>query len=422
MNTLIATSIFVAGINGFTGHGLTTEQELGKKLFEDKNLSLRRNQACSSCHSLKPAHAKMRQTNKVAGFVDPRNVKTGAAVSAGSVRGATGTLNAPSAGYAAYSPELHWDDDEGLYIGGQFWNGRAANLAEQAKMPFVNPVEMAMPDAAALVKRIKRKAGYRRLFDKVYGIDLNDVAIPLQPNAEQTAKIEQVFDLVATAISRFEQSPVFNKFNSKFDYVLAGKTEFTPQERLGLEIFNGKANCAACHVSEATVDDAGNIQPPLFTDFSYDNIGLPRNINIPGNPEPDEGLGGQLNDPAEKGKHKVMSLRNIAITAPYGHNGSMATLEQIVHFYNTRDTLGEVDNINDPEFAKSGWPKPEIVDNLNGEELGNLGLTPEEEAALVAFLKTLTDDYPKWGHDPRVPRRSLPPFALPTGNDAFEDK
>lgn len=414
MSTLIASTLLVAGINGFTGNALTTEQELGKRLFNDKTLSLHQNQACSSCHSLKPAHAKTRQTNRVPGFADPSNVKTGFPVSAGSVRGLSGSLNAPSAGYAAYSPEFHWDEEEGLYIGGQFWNGRAANLVEQAKMPFLNPLEMAMPDVATLVKRIKQKKTYRRLFDKVYGIDLSEVAIPAQPTAEQAEKIEQVFELAATAISQFERSPVFNKFNSKFDYVLAGKTEFSSQERLGFELFNGKANCAACHVSEATKDEAGNIvQPPLFTDFSYDNIGLPRNINIPGNPEPDQGLGGQLNDPAEKGKHKVMSLRNIALTAPYGHNGSMASLEQIVHFYNTRDTLGEVDNINHPGFAQSGWPEPEVVDNLNQDELGNLGLTPQEEQALVAFLKTLTDDYPKWGKDRRVPRWSLPPFMLP---------
>lgn len=412
MNNLIASTLFVAGMNGFTGHALTTEQQLGDQLFNDKNLSLNRNQSCASCHSLNPAHAtaRDRQTNQVPGFVDPANVKTGFPVSAGSVRGSTGTLNAPSVGYAAYSPEFHWDEEEGLYIGGQFWNGRAANLIEQAKMPFLNPVEMAMPDAAAVVKRIKQKASYRRLFEEVYGIDLDKVAIPPQPTVEQTEKIEQVFELAATAISQYEQSPVFNKFNSKFDYVLAGKTQFTPQEQLGFEIFNGKGNCAACHVSEATTDQAGDTVPPLFTDFSYDNIGLPRNINIPGSPEPDEGLGGQLSDPAERGKHKVMSLRNIAVTAPYGHNGSMATLEQIVHFYNTRDTLGEVDNINHPEFANSGWPVSEIADNLNQDELGNLGLTPEEEQALGVFLKTLTDDYPKWGNDRRVPRWSPPPF------------
>ncbi|WP_305909622.1 hypothetical protein Q9L42_004495 [Methylomarinum sp. Ch1-1] len=157
--------------------------------------------------------------------------------------------------------------------------------------------------------------------------------------------------------------------------------------------------------------------PPLFTDFTYDNIGVPRNVNIPDDPEADLGLGGRADiaeqgpDGNEIGKHKVMSLRNIAITPPYAHNGVFKTLEEIVHFYNTRDVLGFVSDINDPQFAKNGWPAPEIEQNVNIDELGNLMLSAEEEAALVAFLKTLTDGYPQWGHDPRVPEDSPSPFA-----------
>ncbi len=202
--------------------------------------------------------------------------------------------------------------------------------------------------------------------------------------------------------------------------MLAGKTSFTPQEAKGFELFNreDKGNCAACHVSDATIAEDGSIEPPLFTDFSYDNIGLPRNINIQGNPEPNLGLGGRSDLPTglaadEMGKHKVMSLRNIALTAPYGHNGSMATLEQIIHFYNTRDTLGYVSDINHPEFGKTGWPEPEVIDHLNQVELGNLGLSREEEKALVAFLKTLTDDYPKWGHDRKVHQGAPSSFIQP---------
>jgi cytochrome c peroxidase len=162
----------------------------------------------------------------------------------------------------------------------------------------------------------------------------------------------------------------------------------------------------------------GRRRPPLFTDFTYDNLGLPRNVNIPGNPKPNPGLAGHpqlAGKPAaekERGKHKVMSLRNIAITAPYGHNGVFRTLEQIVHFYNTRDTKPKVcrDN-NDPGFGKTCWPAPEVRDNLNTEELGNLKLSPDEEAALVAFMKTLTDGYPDWGNDPKVPPGTPSPFA-----------
>lgn len=399
MKNFILLALFSICINSYAGQLLNSEQKLGERLFKDKNLSFNKNQACASCHSLGIINNKSKISKLVPGFVDPNNVKTGSAVSSGSIQGSTGNLNSPSVGYAAFSPEFHWDEEEGLYLGGQFWNGRASDLIEQAKKPFLNPLEMAMPSELAVINRIKKDNIYRRLFLNVYGLNINE---------PQT--FTQTFQLVAKAISAYEKSPVFNKFNSKFDYVLTGKTSFTSQEAKGFELFNreDKGNCAACHVSEKRITNDGRIEPPLFTDFSYDNIGLPRNVNIPGNPEPDLGLGGRNNLPNgsannELGKHKVMSLRNIALTAPYGHNGSMATLEQIVHFYNTRDTLGYVSDINNPEFGKTGWPLPEVMDNVNQVELGILGLTAEEEKAIVAFLITLTDDYPKWGHDKRVP-------------------
>jgi cytochrome c peroxidase len=230
--------------------------------------------------------------------------------------------------------------------------------------------------------------------------------------------IKKIYHLIAKAISTFEQSRVFNKFNSKFDYALAGWTTFTPIEIKGFALFNDKkkGNCAACHISKVERDENGNIIPPLFTDFTYDNIGLPRNVNIPNNPAPNLGLGGRPGiakldiGGIEIGKHKVMTLRNIAITPPYGHNGVFTSLEQVVHFYNTRDTLGWVSNNRDKGFAKTGWPKPEVEKNVNHGELGNLGLTSFEEKAIVAFMKTLTDDYPKWGHDPLVPPGTSSPF------------
>lgn len=427
MRYLTVAVLLSGSLNSYAGQLLTAEQQLGERLFSDENLSLNKNQACASCHSLSPAHGKSLITKLVPGFVDPDNVKSGSTVSDGSIRGLTGNLNAPSIGYAAYSPEFHWHqevdedgNDAGLYIGGQFWDGRASSLSDQAKMPFLNPVEMAMPNDLAVVNRLKQDKTYQRLFREVYGLNLNEINSSGKSNTRQSATVEQIFAAAAKAIGEYEQTQEFNKFNSKFDYVLAGKTSFSPLEAKGFELFNNpdKGNCAACHISEATVSEDGSIEPPLFTDFSYDNIGLPRNINIPGNPEPNPGLGGRtdLTTAAadELGKHKVMSLRNIALTAPYGHNGSMATLEQIVHFYNTRDTLGYVEDINHPEFGITGWPTPEIIsDTLNQEELGDLGLTDPEEKAIVAFLMTLTDDYPKWGHDRRVPAWSPAPFAQP---------
>jgi cytochrome c peroxidase len=380
---------------------------------------LNRNQSCASCHSLKPAHQQHVSPKRVPAFVDPQNVKKGTPVSFGSIPGATGPLNAPSVGYAAFSPLFYWDEAEGLYIGGQFWNGRASNLTEQAKGPFLNPAEMAMPSEGSVVSRLKKSAEYRKLFWQVYGLNL--AAVPYikdkQLSAIKPAALTEIYHHMAKAISAFEQSPVFNKFTSKFDYVLAGKTELTQIEKKGLDLFNGKANCAACHFSETTNDKDGNVIPPMFTDFTYDNIGLPRNVKIPKNPAPNLGLGGRSDiaalDPKgdEIGKHKVMSLRNIALTPSNGHNGVFATLEQIVHFYNTRDTLGWVFDNEDAGFATTGWPDPEISRNVNHDELGNLGLTIDEEQAIVAFMQTLTDDYQKWGKDQRVPPGTLPPFA-----------
>lgn len=413
--------LMLVSVPGHAKQQLNDEQRLGELLFQDKNLSLNKNQACASCHSLRPAGGKSFATRLVPGFIDPDNVRKGTAVSTGSVIGTTGSLNAPSIAYAAFSPLFHFDENEGLYIGGQFWNGRASDLREQAQGPFLNPVEMAMPNKWAVVERIKQRTKYSKLFWQAYGVDL--ASIP-DIDAKDTSQgktpdsVKTVFNLAAKAISEFEKTAKFNKFTSKFDYVLAGKTTFTDLEATGLELFNGKGNCAACHISEATVKDNGDLIPPLFTDFTYDNIGLPRNVNIPNNPAPDLGLGNRSDiaqaDPEglEIGKHKVMSLRNIALTPPYGHNGVLATLEQVVHFYNTRDTLGIVSDNKDPNFGKSGWPEPEVAENVNHDELGDLGLTTEEEKAIIAFMKTLTDDYQLWGLDRRVPRWSPPPFQV----------
>jgi cytochrome c peroxidase len=398
------------------------QQVLGFILFNDKNLSKNRNQSCASCHSLSPVGNDNNALGRARSFVDPDNVRDGSTVSDGSLPVKSGSLNAPSLGYAAFSPTFHWDDTEGLYVGGQFWNGRAKNLAEQAKQPFLNPVEMAMPNKWAVVSRLQSDWRYRFLFDYLFGLDIK--RSPTYPGAKQPqtspALVNRIYDALAGAIAAFEKHRLFNKFNAKFDYVAAGKTQFTSLEKSGFALFNDakKGNCAACHISEATRDERGNLIPALFTDFTYDNIGLPRNVNIPNNPPPNLGLGGRTDiarmdkDGAEIGKHKVMSLRNIAITPPYGHNGVFKTLEQIVHFYNSRDTLGLVTNNRHPGFGKTGWPAPEVARNVNRSELGDLKLSAAEEAAIVAFLKTLTDDYPSWGKDPHVPPGTPSPSAF----------
>jgi len=385
------------------------ERRLGERLFSDKNLSLLRNQACASCHRLTPAtDPETGRPFRAPGFVDSDNVEHGTAVSDGSVPGRFGRLNSPSVGYAAFSPAFHWDATEELYVGGQFWNGRASTLADQAAQPFLNPREMAMPSKAAVVARLKENISYRVLFWLVYELS---IARPLS-----AAQTDGVYRAMTRAIAAFERARSFSKFTSKFDYFMAGRLELTPQERLGLDLFNTKAQCALCHISTPTKNSDGTWTPALFTDFTYDNIGVPRNLDIPGNPAPDQGLGGRPDiiaaDPQglEIGKHKVMSLRNIAITPPYGHNGVFATLEEITHFYNTRDTLGRVPDNRHKGFGITGWPPPEVPRNVNGDELGNLGLTAREEAALVAFMRTLTDGYSFWARDPRVAPGTSSPY------------
>lgn len=367
---------------------LTAEQKLGKKLYSDTDLSLNNNQSCATCHSLEVVKLADDSSTQSPGFVDAFNVASGSSVSAGSVAGFFGGLNAPSAGYAAFSPDFFLDETEGLWIGGQFWNGRALNLEEQAKGPFLNPAEMAMPSRWAVISVIKERKKYVKLFNKVYGFDLDAVpSYPLAPSDDGApSSVYEAYDLMADAIAAFERSSIFNRFDSKFDAVMAGKATFTDKEAMGFDMFvrEDKGNCAACHVVDKVLMPGGDgvtLFPPMFTDFTYDNIGVPRNTSIPGNPPADIGLGATTGDSGDNGKHKVMSLRNIAVTGPWGHNGYFRTLEQIIHFYNTRDVPEE------------GYAKPEVLENVNSAELGNLGMSSDEEHAIEAFLLTLTDGY-----------------------------
>ncbi len=395
---------------------------LGELLFKDVNLSLHRNQSCASCHSLQPSMGPgTDRLLSAPGFVDPDNVHLGTPVSNGSVEGRNGVLNAPGLAYAAFSPAFHWSAEDETYVGGQFWNGRSADLQSQATQPFLNPSEMAMPSLWAVVTRIKDTPAYEPLFESVFGIRLRDIPGNELAPASLTPppEVVDVFKAAAQAISEFERSPEFHKFNSKFDFWLAGRVQMTPNEVRGMTLFNSssKANCAACHPTLPGRDLQGRLTPPLLTDFTYDNIGLPRNNRIPGRPDPDPGLAGRaeiLQGPdgdGQWGKHKVMTLRNIALTPPYGHNGVLKSLEQVVHFYNTRDILGRVESDLDAGFGVMGWPLPEIPRGINEEELGDLQLTLDEESDIVAFLKTLTDDYPESGEDPSIPPGTPSPFA-----------
>ena len=362
---------------------LTPKQQLGKQLFFDPKLSHPDGQSCASCHDPKT------------GFTDPDKTFP---VSKGVFPDRFGSRNSPSAAYMAFSPAFHYDPKEELYVGGQFWDGRAATLAEQAKQPFLNPVEMANPDKATVIKDV-RKAPYVELFKRVYGTNsLNDV--------------EQAYEHVADAIAAFESAHQLNAFTSKFDYYLVGKAKLTKQEHRGLKLYEAedKGNCAACHPLWPDENDG---TPGLFTDFTYDNLGVPRTPDNPiyklpkefnheGKKFLDIGLAANPTVKAdgraqqEIGKVKVPTLRNIALTAPYMHNGYFKDLKNVVDFYNSRDTKPVCpDPLTSEETAiKQGcWPVAEIKKNVNKDELGDLKLTEQEVDDIVAFMRTLTDGY-----------------------------
>jgi cytochrome c peroxidase len=363
---------------------LTPVEELGRALYFDSNLSVPPGQACAACHAPET------------GFTGPDSYINETQVAyPGAVHNRAGGRKPPTAAYGGYSPVLHYDEAEELFIGGMFWDGRATGwtlgdpLAEQALGPFQNPLEQNIPNAKLVCRKVAN-SGYRDLFEQVWG-----------PGSVDPVKgVPLMYERIGRSISAFEASAEVNPFTSKYDYYLEGLAELTEQEALGLQLFEGKAMCALCHIPAPGEDG----MPPLFTDFTYDNLGIPRNpdlafytatpkFNREGVEWIDPGLGGfltnvpEFEDMAEDnwGKHKVPTLRNVDLrpypefVKAYGHNGYFKSLEDITHFYNTRDV--------------ASWPAPEVPETVNGDELGNLGLTMDEEAAVVAFMKTLSDGW-----------------------------
>jgi len=332
---------------------LTSLEQLGKQIYFDHNLSEPAGQACASCHT--PS----------AGFADPDQELP---VSEGVIAGRFGNRNSPSSSYASFFPEFSYNNEA---IGGQFWDGRAANLTEQAKGPFLNPVEMNNPDQATVISKIAA-SNYADLFEQVYGVG-------------SLQNVSTAYHQMAQAIAAFEGSHEVNQFSSRFDAVQAGLVNFTMQEQRGQMLFNGRANCSQCHTAGGMMGGGmgGGAGTVLFTDFRYHNLGLPRNDEFPFNQNPgaiDLGLGGILGIDRENGKFKTPHLRNIALTAPYMHNGLLKTLKDVVHFYNTRDIPGL-------------WPAPEVPQNVNTQLLGNLGLTSADEDDIVAFMLSFSDGY-----------------------------
>lgn len=340
------------------------KEDLGRILFFDVNLSKNRTQSCATCH------------NPNAGFVDDRDNGVKKMASLGDDGKSLGDRQAPTASYAKFSPAFHFDEKAKKYVGGQFWDGREATLEGQAGGPPLNPVEMGMSDKKAVVDRLKENSLYVDSFKKIFGADIfkND---------------DKAYEAMTIAIASFERTDEFSPFDSKYDRYLKGEYDLTPLEDLGKSIFfsNNNNSCANCHVLKGE-DKEGE----TFTNYQYHNIGTPANNELRaknGVKAIDEGLlaNSNVSDVAQKGKHKVPTLRNVAVTGPYMHNGVFKDLKTVVEFY---DKYNNKDRNIDPETNKP-WDEPEVKDNISLQELKANKLTDRKVEALVAFMKLLTD-------------------------------
>ena len=340
------------------------KEDLGRILFFDVNLSKNRTQSCATCH------------NPDAGFVDDRDNGVKKMASLGDDGKSLGDRQAPTASYAKFSPTFHFDEKAKKYVGGQFWDGREATLEGQAGGPPLNPVEMGMSDKKAVVDRLKENTLYVDSFKKIFGADIfkND---------------DKAYEAMTIAIASFERTDEFSPFDSKYDRYLKGEYDLTPLEDLGKSIFfsNNNNSCANCHVLKGE-DKEGE----TFTNYQYHNIGTPTNNELRaknGVKAIDEGLlaNSNVSDVAQKGKHKVPTLRNVAVTGPYMHNGVFKDLKTVVEFY---DKYNNKDRNIDPETNKP-WDEPEVKDNISLQELKANKLTDRKVEALVAFMKLLTD-------------------------------
>ena len=409
---------------------------LGKLILYDRELSVRRNEACAFCHMPE------------AGFTGPVSSLNKTTVSyPGSIRTRFSGRNPQTHTYASFSPVLHYNAAQGDLVGGAFWDMRATGLrlnsplAEQAQGPPLNPVEMGLIDAACVVYRLSERP-YRPMAERLWGAqafairwpgnvktvcdqpgpapDSDPLPVHLAPVDRGIA--QATFDRIAQTIAAYEGSAEVNPFSSKYDYVIAGKAQFTPEEQAGYDLFRSKVtHCNECH------RDGGPGEEPLFTDFTASNLGLPSNPAVPfyGEHTPDRfgytpnplgsnfldpGVGGFLQGPQNPdsqwvqraksfvGKFKTPTLRNVDkrprpdFVKAYMHNGYLKSLREVVHFYNTRDALPRC-KAGDPGEKVTCWPAPEHPETMNRKQLGNLGLSGKQENQIVAFLITLTDDY-----------------------------
>lgn len=363
---VIAATASHATLHSAHAESLNTREKLGEALFSDRNLSFSRKQNCMSCHSPELA------------FTDPRVLgPIQGAVSRGGDGRSLGDRNSPTLVYIRTTPPFHISAMHEA-VGGMFWDGRAGTLEDQVRDPILNPVEMGMPDEASIVSRLRENSGYRIAFSALYGDD----ALADTPKAIAGLK---------SALAAFLNTPEFSPFNSKYDRSLRGEYSLSETEARGRDLFFAKdgAGCNRCHSSTAA-----GARDEVFTNFRYFNLGVPRNavvrrLNDSKAQRVDHGL---MENPAATrsefdGKFKVPTLRNVAVTGPYMHNGVFQELKTTVLFHlRSSDTAIAKTN---PETG-SDWDAPEVIANMT-TDIGPRALTEADVDALVAFLKTLTD-------------------------------
>jgi len=441
-------------------------ETLGKLEIFDPSLSVNKNLACSYCHDPAAGYGNGASILSVfTGGSNPGSVPI-------TVHGAypnnrIAKRNPQSYTYATYFPPLHYNQSQADFYGGNFWDGRATgyklqnSAANQAQGPPLDTQEMANPDSACVVWKLSLSK-YKFFFEQVFGVgslelnwpsDVQQICstpagaaalggnpTPLQLSPTDRTLANKDFDEFAQAIAAYEGSDSVSPFTSKFDYYLAGKATLTTQELNGYELFRGKGSCNTCHLDGRSsslqggsdTGQAASVQP-LFTDTTYNNLGLPRNVKLPWYSEDtpdqwgftanplgfgftDEGMGLFLDGyygappnlswgvqlPQFEGKFQTSTARDAAMVPypgfvkAYMHNGYLTSLKQVVHFYNTRDVYPyPVLSGNCPSGTVEKvtcWPMPEDANNEN-TTIGKLGLSNEEENDIVAFLKTLVDGY-----------------------------
>ena len=440
----------VAAILTLPAGGSDKPAVLGKALFFDKNLSVNRNEACAFCHMPKTGFQGAIESVNLGAVAQPGSVRARFSLrkppSAAYAAFSPPLIYADGPGQAKcvhyFIGGNFWD----LRATGLRLQNPSAMQAEGSPL---NPTEMANPDPACVVRRMAERP-YKPFFERVWGPhafniswpdntdklcsrpndspasaigsetpDANTMPYVVDLSPRDRARVQSTFDQMAEAIAAYEASPEVSPFSSKFDAFLAGKTELSEAERRGYDLFNGQAKCQNCH------EDPKGSQHPLFTDNATANLGAPRNpdlafyretqpdafgyvLNSQGAAALDKGVGNFLRSPQNAneawkelapnfdGCFRVPTLRNVDkrprpdFVKAYGHNGYFKSLKEIVHFYNTRDTLPRCQAGAAGEKI-SCWPVPEIAENLN-TNCCDLGLSDAQEDDLVAFLKTLTDE------------------------------